>query len=46
MYELEIYREVMCHANEEWCKNWKGIDLSVKNRHEEFGEFWPQKFAL
>ena len=20
MYELKIYREVMCHENEEWCK--------------------------
>ena len=31
----------MCHDIEEWCKIWKGIDLSVQNWHEEFDEFWP-----
>ena len=31
IYELKIYRRVMCHDNEEWCKNWRGIDLSVQN---------------
>ena len=40
MYEL--YRGVICHRNEEWCKNWKGIDLSVQNWHEEFDKFWPE----
>ena len=40
MYELKIYRGVTCHNNEEWCKIWKGIDLSVQNWHEEFDEFW------
>ena len=42
MYELKIYRGVMCHDNEEWCKNWRGIDLSVQNWYEEFDEFWPE----
>ena len=42
MHELKIYRGVMCHDNEEWCKNWRGIDLSVQNWHEEFDEFWPE----
>ena len=42
MYELKIYRGVMCHDNEEWCKNWRGIDLSVQNWHEEFDKFWPE----
>ena len=42
MYELKIYRGVMCHDNEEWCKIWRGIDLSVQNWHEEFDEFWPE----
>ena len=28
MYELKIYREVMCHDNKEWYKNWRGADLS------------------
>ena len=40
MYEL--YRGVMCHRNEKWCKSWKGIDLSVQNWHEEFDKFWPE----
>ena len=42
MYELKIYRGVLCHDNEEWCKIWRGIDLSVQNWHEEFDEFWPE----
>ena len=29
MHELKIYRGVMSHDNQEWCKNWRGIDLSV-----------------
>ena len=29
----------MCYDNEEWCKIWKGIHLSVQNWHDEFGEF-------
>ena len=31
MYELNICRGVMYHDIEEWCKNWRGIDLSVQN---------------
>ena len=42
MYELKIYRGVLCHDNEEWCKIWRGIDLSVQNWHEEFDEFCPE----
>ena len=30
----------MCHDNEEWCKIWRGIDLSFQNWHEEPEEFW------
>ena len=41
-YELKIYRGVMCYDNEEWCKIWKGIDLSVQNWHEESNKFWPE----
>ena len=26
MYELKIYREVICHDNEEWYKIWRTID--------------------
>ena len=40
MYELKIYREVLCHDNEEWYQIWRGIDLSVQNLHEEFDIFW------
>ena len=42
IYEVKIYRGVMFHDNEEWCKNWKGIDLPVQKCHEEFGEFWHE----
>ena len=28
MYELKIYRGIMCHNNEERHKNWRGNDLS------------------
>ena len=36
----------MCHDNEEWCKNWRGIDLSVQNWHEEFDKFWPEHLKI
>ena len=39
IFELKIYRGVMCHENEEWCKNWRGIDFSVQNWHGQFDEF-------
>ena len=42
MYELKICRGVMCHNNEEWCKNWRGIDLLVQNWHEEPDQFWTK----
>ena len=32
--------------NEEWCKNWRGIDLSDQNWHEEFDEFWPEPVKI
>ena len=40
IFELKIYRGVMCHENEEPCKNWRGIDFSVQNWHEQLDEFW------
>ena len=51
IYELKIYRGVMCHDNEQWFKIWTGIDLSIQNWHEEYNEFDPstqksQKCAL
>ena len=36
----------MCHDNEEWCKNWRGIDLSFQNWHEKFDEFWPAHLKI
>ena len=37
--ELKIHRGVMCHDNEEWCKIWRGIDLSFQNWHDEFDKY-------
>ena len=42
MYELKIYRRVMCHGNKKWYKNWRGIELSLQNWLEEFDDFWPK----
>ena len=42
MYELKIYRGILCHDNEEWYLIWRGIDLSVQNWHEELGKFSPE----
>ena len=36
----------MCHDNEEWCKIWRGIDLSVQNWHKEFDKFWPEHLKI
>ena len=42
MYELEIYRGVLCNNNEEWCEIWRGMDFSVQNWHEDFDNFWRE----
>ena len=42
MYELKIFRGVMCHDNGEWCKIWRGSDFSVQNWYGEFDEFWSE----
>ena len=42
MYELKIYRELICNDNKEWCKIRLGIDLSFQNWHQEFDKFWPE----
>ena len=36
----------MCHGNEEWCKIWRGIDLSFQNWHEKFDKFWPEHLKV
>ena len=42
MYELNIYRGVICYGNEKRCKIWRGTHLSFQNWHEDFVEFWPE----
>ena len=42
IYELKIYRGVVCHDNEDWCKIGRVTDLSFQNWHKEFDEFWPE----
>ena len=46
IHELKIYKGVTCHDNEKWLNIWKGIDLSVKNWHEEFDKFWPEHLKI
>ena len=41
VYELKIYKGVVCHDNEKWCKIWRGIDLSFQSWHEQFDKCWP-----
>ena len=41
MYQLIIYRGIMFHGSEEWCKISRRIDLSVQNWYKEF-KFWPE----
>ena len=38
--------EALCHDNEEWCKIWRRIDLPLRNRPEEFDEFWPELLKI
>ena len=40
--ENVFHRGVLYHGNEEWCKIWRGIDLSIRNWHEELDESWPE----
>ena len=42
MYELKIYRAVLCHKNEEWYQVWREIGLPVQNWREEFDEVSPE----
>ena len=36
----------MCHGNEEWCKIWRGSDLSFQNWHGKFDKFWPKHLKV
>ena len=40
MHGLKIFWGVMCHDNEEWCKNWRRIDFWVQKWHEQFDKSW------
>ena len=40
------YRGVIFHDIEEWCKIWRGINLSFENWHEEFDKFWPDHLKV
>ena len=42
MFELKIYRGVICHYNEEWWNIWRGLNFSVQNWHKELNECWPE----
>ena len=44
VYELKNYREIMCHGNGEWYKNWRGIDLLFQ--HEDFDVLWPKHLKI
>ena len=46
MYELKVYRGVVCHDNEEWCKIWRGIDLPVQHWYEESDKFWHEHLKI
>ena len=46
IFEFKTYTGVMCHANEEWCKNWRGIDFSVQNWHGQLDEFWFKHWKI
>ena len=46
MYEFKIDTGVMCYDIEEWCKIWKGIDLSFQNWHEKFDRLWPEQSKI
>ena len=40
-FQLKMYRRVMYHDSEEWCKIWRKIYLLFQ-KWQEFGEFWPE----
>ena len=41
-YEVKIYRGVMRHDNEEWCKISSGINLLFQNWQVKFDKMWPK----
>ena len=45
-FELKKYRRVIFHDTEEWCKIWRGINLSFENWQKEFDEFWSEHWKV
>ena len=43
MFEIKMYRKVMFHKTEEWCKIWGKTNLQFGKWHEEFGKFLPEQ---
>ena len=41
LFELKMYRGVISHDIEEWCKIWRKTDLLLGKWHEEFGQCSP-----
>ena len=41
MYEIKIYREFMCHDNEEWRKIWREPDLPFQTDVSNLTNFDP-----
>ena len=39
MYKLKTYKGVLCHDNEQWCKNWRKIDMSIENWQSNLKNF-------
>ena len=44
MFELKMYREVMCHYTEDWCKLWRKNDLFFHKWHEEHSKILKCSF--
>ena len=42
LFELKKYRGIIFHETEEGYKIWRGIELSFKNWHKEFGKIWVE----
>ena len=43
MYDLKIYRQVICNDTEDWCKIWRKTDLCFPKWHEDLATFYRLK---
>ena len=46
MFELKMYRGVIFHDTEEWCKVWRKTELWFEKWHEKFGKFSPEDLKV